>query len=254
MQYFVSIEDRKYFHWQIELLIESFKMLNMEDDLVIGIAMSKFKDSIFSKNLSKHKNVFYHPNYGRSKGCVYLNKFFSVVHALNTGLLKQPFAFLHPDMILARPIPEQQDNIVFSYTEIDPMLQTDLNYNAPHLGNVICFKDVPISFFTTAMDAMEKNLSNEWKVDQIGWMSAVANHQNLKYKADNLECALMQYEITPIIHYKHGMPAEFSKFYYWKNPEFNFSIESPYDILLRLNPTVCSNVLHNTVKSYKGIQ
>ena len=52
MHYFVAIENTISDLWQIELLIESFKMRNLQDDLIIAVA----GQYTAAKNLSQQKN------------------------------------------------------------------------------------------------------------------------------------------------------------------------------------------------------
>ena len=52
MDYFVSAEDTVYHHWQLELLIESFKLSNLADKLVIAVAQNDDDKPIdFTANL-----------------------------------------------------------------------------------------------------------------------------------------------------------------------------------------------------------
>jgi hypothetical protein len=57
MDYFVSIENTPYDLWQIELLIESFKINHLEDSLVIGMAGP---NPLLTKNLLAHKRIMFH--------------------------------------------------------------------------------------------------------------------------------------------------------------------------------------------------
>ena len=56
MNYFTSIKNNYYFSWQIELLIESFKKHNIEDQLFISLDNNEILDNC--KNLKNHKNIF----------------------------------------------------------------------------------------------------------------------------------------------------------------------------------------------------
>ena len=59
MEYFVSAGNKAYYHWQLELLIQSFKEYGIEDKLVVAISSSEdplYKN--FCNNLKNHKRIF----------------------------------------------------------------------------------------------------------------------------------------------------------------------------------------------------
>ena len=79
MKYFVSIENTSYFYWQIELLIQSFKMHGLENDLIISIADNQIpKNNMYFKNLIKHKNLYSHENVGKERNYLPLNRIYSL--------------------------------------------------------------------------------------------------------------------------------------------------------------------------------
>jgi hypothetical protein len=123
MQYFVSIENRPYHHWQIELLIESFKMRNLDHKLVIGVNEFEEKPSIFDiRNITEHKNKIYYNQI--------FHPLFGMIAAQEEGLLKQPFTFIHPDMLLIQPIVlNNKNNLTFHLRNYpDEKLTKTLDY------------------------------------------------------------------------------------------------------------------------------
>lgn len=59
MDFVTIVENKPFYHWQIELLIESFKKFNLEDNLHIYFIGKNNSNFIFKKNIENHKNCFY---------------------------------------------------------------------------------------------------------------------------------------------------------------------------------------------------
>jgi hypothetical protein len=273
MQYFVSIENTNYFYWQIELLIESFKMCNLEDNLIIGIAENnEAKPTIFSKNIVGHPHKFLHVNYGEKNNYLPLNKPFSIIVALESGILKSPFAVIHPDMVIQKSLEEPDVNITFQgdpsvgtlVDKIKPQLQEmadenkfDINLlpaNIP-LGSTMIFKDVPKEFFYRVMARMNwyaiKNPEADWDLAKAAWLLTIyENLGKLKAKVMSLECRLIDNEFPAnLIHYRYGLPPAFSKKYYTKFMRFD---ENPHEMLMTHNPTSATDFIQKVVQSYRG--
>jgi len=159
MEYFVSARNNAYYHWQLELLIQSFKEYGIEDKLVIAIFSSKdvlYKN--FCKNLINHKRVLEYDcdnSFGPERGLLGLHQ------ALKTGELSQPFVFMKSDTLLMHPIEEtgieadiDDYEIQFSY---DPLMTLEhfvdhgvtVGHNGRwmNLGNVLCLNNIKLKFF-----------------------------------------------------------------------------------------------------------
>lgn len=277
MQYFVSIENTPYHHWQVELLIESFKMKKMEDQLVIGVARTDDARGIWSKNITNHKNKFLHENVGRDRNYLPLNKTFSLIIALENGLLKQPFAVIHPDMVLRNPIEIKEDthNLVFDYSEDESLkdkieseilkIKSDIGLpkdSVPWipLGDVMVFmRDIPTAFFYRVGVRMEKLLDEhgpeKW-IERAAWILTMYDYlARVNGIARKMETSLLH--DTPevnFVHYKFGMPPVFHKKYFaydYKGTIFSIGKDDPMDALLEQNPTSNSNHVQEVVRSYK---
>jgi hypothetical protein len=274
MQYLVSIENTTYFYWQIELLIESFKMKGLEDKLVIAIAENdSTKDSQYTKNISKHENQFMHANVGQQSNFLPLNKIFATITALEEGRVQQPFALIHPDMVLFKELEARSENIAFN---VDPRtiaviakLQPHLNQlaknnnieNIPNnlfLGGVLQFNDVDIAFYQRVYNWMrwfaqqQQNQNESWDIAKGAWiLSAYEYLGQHTYLGLLLEGQLFHnIECPNFVHYSDGLMPIFSKNYY-KNIDVRLH-EDPYAALLKYIPSEAAEVLHNVVKSYQA--
>jgi len=278
MQYFVSIENTPYHHWQVELLIESFKMQKLEDQLVIGVAKNDDSRGIWSKNITAHKNKFLHENVGRDRKYLPLNKTFAVIIALENGLLKQPFAMIHPDMILQNPLDFKEDtthNLIFDYSEDENLkdkleseilrIKSDIGLSKDSvpwipLGDVIAFlKDIPTAFFYRVGVRMEKLLDEygpeKW-AERGAWILTMYDYlARISGMAKKMETSLLH--DTPeinFIHYKFGLPPVFHKKYFaydYQGTIFTIGNDDPMEALLEQNPTSNTDFVQKVVRSYK---
>lgn len=271
MQYFVSIENNAYFHWQTELLIESFKLKGLQDSLVIGVADSKPGAAPLSvKNLLNHKNKFKHINYGESKDLPSLNKIYSLVSALKEGMLKQPFTLLHPDMLLFKPIEfDLQHNITYQHDPSSDDKIAKVKFDVQNrfgstwvgFGNTMIFKDVPLDFFENTlsiMESLQKEHGNHWDVEKAAWLYSLihyySNETPLTFHPQQLEMSLLHPDDNAnIIHYNHGIPPVFHKKHFkYEHPMFIMTdFDNPYDVFEIHNPTRISDYMKTVIKSYR---
>lgn len=272
MQYFVSIENTTYFYWQIELLIESFKMCGLEDKLVIGIAENNQPKFVaYSKNIVRHPHQFLHINQGEKHNYLPLNKPYAIVAALESGKLKSPFAVIHPDMVLRKPLEEPDVNITFQndpnvalMDKIKPQLQEMaeagkfdiklLPSNIP-LGATMIFKDVKKEFFSRVAARMgwysTKYPEADWNLAKAAWLTTIyENLGTLKAKGMSLECRLIDNEFPAnLIHYRYGLPPAFSKKYYKGAIRLD---ADPHEMLMAHNPTSATDFIQKVVQSYRA--
>lgn len=285
MEYFVSAEDTTYHHWQLEFLIESFKLQELQDKLVIGVASNNEEKLVdFSYNLKKCQRIFLHENIGKKRGYLPLNRPYGLYAAITQGLIKQPLTLIDPDMILVMPISDPSENITF---QLKPLFSSEyceqnhcnvrkhirellklrkveedaaIDYWIP-LGSLMTFNNVPNEFFSRVVEWTEtleferkKKSSNDWwQTERAAWvMTLLEYHGHLTYKARN------DYEMTLLdnnqghhfIHYEHGLPPVFSKHMYRYRPPQCFTMGNLFDVLLENNPTTSTNYMQHVVKSY----
>jgi len=288
MQYFVSAEDTTYHHWQLELLIESFKLHGVQDQLVIAVAQNNEQKLVdYNHNIKNVKNIFLHENIGRKRGYLPLNRPYSLNTAINQGFIKQPLTVIDPDMMLVSPLPHPVENVQFQlkplftldYVEqnhcnvrkhIGELLKlknkedSQINYWIP-LGNVMTFNSVPNEFFGRVVEWTEileyerkkSTKENWWYTEKVAWiMTLLEYHGHLSYKGRyNYEMNMLDNNVNNhFIHYNHGLPPVFSKRMYRYQPPSGFTMGSLFDVLLENNPTSTTNYMQEVVRSYLKVR
>jgi len=276
MKYFVSIENTSYFHWQIELLIESFNRHSLEDDLIIAIANNDNPVvPQYKKNLLNHKNKFVHENF--SPKC--LNKTNSLWMAIKNGLITAPFAVIHPDMVMINPINPIDKDIVFS-----PQPETESIYKEPlskyieeikkiskiveemiwlPVGDVIVFNTIPDYFFERLNINILKLINDfdnpSFKLEKAAWILTILESAiglfapPLSLGIRTLEQTLLHHGIeTNFVHYKHGLPPEWSKYQYkFEGPATLMINEAgPYHSMIDSNCTSSTDIVCKLINSY----
>ena len=277
MDYFVSIENTPYHRWQVELLIESFKAQNMADNLLVAIANNTSpQHDVYTNNLFAHPRKFVHANVGKEAGYLPLNKLFALYTATKSGLLTQPFAVLHPDMMLLKPIePLEVANVVMhaeSFTPIeavDLLVQThwdaavafrklELNKSPSfHVLGTMVFNCVPALFFLRTM-----NLAK----DLLKFHPTVADHEAstamnislcdyvglLVYRTAIMDRSLQSNSPANLLHYRSGSLPSFHKRHFLHESvafSINMTASNPYEALLKLQaspsyPTIETTATH----------
>jgi len=243
MDYFVSISNTPYHHWQIELLIESFKMHGLQDSLLVVLYGED--ENKFPPNLFHHKRKLLPGD--NKKLPIPAAKIFSVLSALKHSHLSQPFTFLHPDMVLVQPITDDWDEgVVFHpHRREEDMVAGDVGYP----GGIMRFKWMPYRFFHKVMGyAMNLVKENEKYAGPLAWEKGINEYiAPAGVRALATEMSLLHIGNAPFIHYKYGMPPSWTKHAY--KPFMSF-MDDPYNVLLAHNPTSSSNYLHKIILSY----
>lgn len=277
MEYFVSIENKTYFLWQIELLIESFKQHNQEDNLIIGIAENDNPvANKYTKNILNHKRKFIHPNYGKKYNFPQSNKIYSLISALDNEFITQPFTLIHPDMVLQHPINEIKSNLMFGATinekDLQNKIESDIkqiiskrligdNVDWFTMGDVITFNGVPKTMFYRILEHMQilsTKFGKDWNIIKAAIMLTFFEIcGNVSHEVNNdLEIGLIQEnEKANFIHYKYGIPPAFSKLHYKYENEFGYFAvgDGPYATLLEHNPNITTNYLQSIINSLNEV-
>ena len=280
MDYIVSAEDTPYYHWQLELLIESFKMHGLQDRLLIALAASPAsRTPDFTRNLSKHGRTVSHENVGRKRGYAYLNKPYAVSTAVKQGQIKQPFTVIEPDMMMFSPMSVEKEPMAF---QVKPFFNLEfvkenipnikeyvktVTGNADHwfpIGSVYTFNNMPEEFFDRIVSwseflafetAKTQAEASYWRyLERAGWaMSFLDYFGHLPFKGSyTYEMSLLDYDTGHnFIHYSNGLPPVFSKYLFkFEPPVYLTAALTPFDALLVESPTSVCLYAQRVVRSY----
>jgi hypothetical protein len=252
MNYYVSIENTYYHHWQLELLIESFKYHNIQDKLFVGIAEGDgLFDKDYLKNLQSHPNKMCHENYGDEIGRKDVNLYCSLLSALEFSFLAPPVTLIHADMVLVKPLETPKDDIIFSVDDSFDHLRTEVEEytNIPAwlpVGGVLTFNKDPIPLLNTII-ARSQQVKHIKSAVMLGLYEHIYDNE-----VDGLpiETNLLHNEVeSNFIHYNKGVPPHFSKRHYnvgsiLGNPK------GPFAALSELNSTTNLRYVNKIIDRY----
>lgn len=274
MKYFVSIENTSYFHWQIELLIESFKKHGLENDLIITIAENRSSCIPgYNKNLLSHKNKHVHAPITGPK-CA--NKIWALLWLLENGQLKPPFTIIHPDMILLRPVESYQDELVFDnnqrnfpeevYAVLENVIKQNdlLSFPLPIVGSTIIVNDIKLDLLAKVWVNIQElgKLFGEsvfWNMEQIAWTLTLFEEilmrgKKISLRTETLEQTLLHHNVVNnFIHYNHGIPPAFSKYYYKYKPPIALVPNDlpPFEAIYLNNITPSTDYVCKLIETYR---
>jgi hypothetical protein len=230
------------------------KMLGLEDSLLVATTGNKLE----MKNLASHPHKYVHENYGEKRGLKQYNLFHSVIDVIKKGLLKQPFALLHPDMILAAPLKDVDYGVTFHQEKFDiskPLSNLLHGESNLLMGDTMIFRGVEMEFFRNALESFERiQMENIGRMSprdmkRAAWTFAARLNLRLKYVAIFCESSLLSLRPDYIIHYKHGMPPRFSKSNYSKEHDLALA-QNPHDIIRRMIDAPGIDILRGVLESY----
>jgi hypothetical protein len=278
MEYFVSVENTLYYHWQMELMIESFKVQNCQKDLLIGLAEEQTPIyEHFWRNMQEHPRIYGHANIGKTRGFEPLNRVYSLSWAVKYGLIKQPFAYIQSDLVLKNPLDISFDDysqIVFcpnAFFTIDSaeenagdiwswMGKSKSEYDKKWIpvGSVIVFNNIPTEVFDRtvtlcemlALHQLEKN-NQIWKyTDRLAWAINLSDFSDkVVIKGDyTLTGNMLGSDNSPFIDYEHGLPPVFNKSMYSFSPPSYASFGDPFLALAENAPTPNAHYISELAK------
>jgi hypothetical protein len=264
MDYLVSIKNNLYFSWQIELLIESFKLCKMEDQLVVGINASS---EIGPKNLIAHERKFIFKEDGDSS----IAQIQAILIALREGIIKPPFTVIHADTVLVKPMDISPHNISFSVdheflrevgTSLDSLVspilekkkEAGMELEKLPVGGICQFHGISDIAFQR-IGATIRHLEPDFKkiANRAAWMLNFLEFVGILSVAGNYyESSLMKdLEQESFIHYTKGVPSLFHKNMFQFDRGLSLSDE-PLEVILKI-PLVNTAIGHlqRVVRSYK---
>lgn len=269
MDYFLSIENSQYYHWQAELLIESFKANACEDKLFMYVFSNNIPTSYnknFFDNITYHKRKEYLSNIGEQKGCVELNKIYSIVNSLATQRINQPFFVLEPDTVLRKEIFNREEDGFYSsfIFYVDPLFTIEeaeknvgpfcewleLDRDTFESGwlpiaESYMFNKIPIELFFSMMQDAEKmavyQILEKGKVwgrtcDLAVAINIIKNISSILCRGDyQLSSPIDSGSDSYFVSYKDGYLPNFHKSMFKYGPPINLSFGDPISCLSELN-------------------
>lgn len=280
MDFFVSTELTPQNQWQLELMIESFKTIGLEDKLLICIASREDSKLLpeFSSNINNHARKFVHTNIGEVRGFEPLNKLYAVSFAMKDKALSDQFVMLDLDSIIFSKPQDIQDQ-VFCRFQIDPYFTPEFidgktgfkehfgidpkeltSEKWPSAYGTMFFGGFPSEFFDETINLCEQYIFNQIKSGKEPWSESVNAAMNVqlhkyvgKYNAlgtYELDCDLFSNHPKSFISYRNGYMPIFSKnMFGFKPPEY-FSFGNPFKVLSEYSPTMAFMRMSNVAKSY----
>jgi hypothetical protein len=270
MKFFVSAENSSYNHWQLELLLESFKSIYEQNNLIISLYdTGKEEKHKYKINLNNHplkftfKDLRRYPYYP-------LNDFYGIKFALESGLLTTPFMFVKPDQILYQnAIQNENYDLILNVEENPGFTYHDAIANIPFIDKYIfhsnfwCPFSYPIIFNSIDIDKLI-DMAESLIFEQINKLSRIWKHTdrlaimlyhlvNKKSFTMNSFCQnlLSNTFYKNFINYEHGLPPDFHKVHFtYENELLLSSRKNPFEAIIEKTPTKSSYLFAEIAKSY----
>lgn len=279
MEYFVSVENTPYYHWQLELLIESFKKNNCENELLIALAKADSPlQAAFCRNLLNHERIYGHENVGNLRGFSPLNQLYSLVWSVQFGKLNQPFAWIQPDMVLKHRLSLDLGNYPEVIFAPDPFFtfeeaasnvgpfwdwanttKAEIETRWVPIGPLMIFNNIPVTVFERAVTLCEalalRQLDTNNKIwehtHRLAWAINLSDYLGqLSLRGDyNFTSTMLDGGDSPFIDYSHGMPPVFNKVMFQYKPPVYSSLGDPFKILAENSPTPNSFFISELAKA-----
>lgn len=279
MEYLVSAENSPYNQWQLELLIESFKHHQCEDDLLLCLTKSDIPaHPFYCRNISTHKRIQAHENIGEVRGYKPLNNLYNLMWSVKENWIEQPFTYIPTDVVLKNKInihfKNEYPEIIFApspfftldfaeenigpFWEVLDKTKADYESNWVPVGPILIFNQIPIGTFIRTIAIAEKLalkqlLDNKpiWEhTDKLAWAINLSDHVgSVMLRGDyTLTMNMLDRGNAPFIHYEHGLPPVFNKTMFQYLPPDLVSLGDPFEILIQNSPTENAYFLSNLAK------
>jgi len=264
MNYLVSATNSPYTQWQLELLINSAKELNVEDKLFIGISQgdSASHNYQFTESIANHENKFYFENIGQKRGYEDLNQLYFLSWAMKNKKVEEKILVMPTHSVIRnKTTPNVED---YNYSSIlistDPfftfesacqavpefwkLCQKDKEYyeeNWVPFGPYYFLNKIPSEFIDRIALFAERLILQQildgnsvWEnTIRLAWAVQIAEQLGKISITGtyNMTTSMIEDKNCPIINYEHGMPPVFNKEMYLFPPPFNFSFGDPIEKL-----------------------
>lgn len=161
MEFITIIENKPYYQWQIELLLESFKILGLKDNISFYIIGKNRK--FFNKNIDNHKRCYYLSDNFKKFGFNYYDFYQAIISFKNNNPDKD-FCIIDSDCILVK------NNFDFSFNKdiifqaevlkkeyVDFGLESLLKSKVHHICSFMYFsKKLNVDFFKNSLYITEQ--------------------------------------------------------------------------------------------------
>jgi len=255
MNYFVSIGDSYSHYWQINILINSFKKIKLEQNLHVAIST----DLNIKNNFLDCQNVYLFKNIGNTKEYLKYNKWYCLYQLLKKNIIKLPVTVLEPHTAIIKSTEDLDGDIIYNINNnfcFDEKYVFDNNFlklakeNWIRIGDNLVFNNIDISFFSNILDNMElysmhlddyKYLDSFCLINSI-WSYKIKNLVGL----NNLESYLPQNDLNYILDYRSGFKNIFNKSFF-KQKNIQLSGDSIKDIIQKNRFSECLNFFYSVI-------
>ena len=284
MDYFLSVPDLPYYHWQLDLLIESFQIKNCEDKLSVCIYNAQESSRVgynedFLKNISSHERKVYTSNVGDKRGCCEINKLYNLLNFLNANKIKQPLMVIEPYNVLRKEYDlsiadASIPSFIFSVDPFFTLEEVEKNVGPFYswfgleksifesswipIGDIYIFNKVPTNFFFDTVRIAEKLALHQMLANNSVWkrtsdlavsINALLNASSILCKGDcNIFSPMNSDFDSSFISYKDGYPPNFHKSMFSFKPPFGLSFGDPIKVLSGINYSPNSSYISNVAR------
>jgi len=277
MDFLVIAEDIPYYQWQIELLIESFKIQGLQDKLIIYLVKTNESVDAIKININNHKNIFYYNSESLKTGTVNFD-FHNCILDYKSKNQKNDFAIIDPDTFLKKFDYKVFDgnNILYQIDQasnkelelIFKISKSKYNFEFYQASSVIYFNSTfDFNFFNSSFKVLEDliriafftNLFNENYRPDIDLYKYAYLLIGMSYSVPIMPTyKLLNYvyegydQDISFVSYKHDIkPYFYKKNYYHKNfKNLSLRYPDPFQNLLDLPDFTYCSFVKNIVSKY----
>mgnify|MGYP001239172289 CR=1 FL=1 len=279
MDYLVVAPHTPFFQWQVAMLVQSFRLQSMEENLAILLIAGSAspQQSQFCKWFSEHPRLKAvrlpadsNPDIMRLHGLAY---------AVKNKFVSQNFTILPPYCMLRHPLAPPQANITFSCQSDFTFPQLDsfgISSNAISkrlgekrqwlpVGDVFMFNDMMPEFFNLATGRGEMIAFDSYREMYKGGndfvlkglfraalaMATMETYGRVKTDTSRrIECHMNDHDQTAnVINYYYGFPPDFSRTFYPMDGQGMSLSDTPVNGILRSPDTHASIFMKQVVST-----
>lgn len=268
MKYFFEIENRTGDYWKADLVIESFKKINLDKDLFIGIkdSVGNYRDD-FGINLLNHKNTIKLPNLK--------NNFYKFLYFIENNIFDDNLFVLTKTHFITHELPDWETDFVFS-SDRDINHENLMKHNLAlfdkflPVGDCYYFKKLKKEFFEKAIEIYEYLISIQgdsiWEKTEGFALGLAAIYFKNEFDFTIRGMGNIEEDMTGLlksffINVKQGLkPVFFNEIYEYGN--FITLGENPIKLLAKIaktpashfTSTIASNLLKRQGENEKNMQ